>query len=175
MDHQSYKSWTLKESDEKEDDGHLKEDLCSHTSDIVQSAGKDLAKSVEEDTEDEKTDQIVGKEKEDYVRNTSPAPIEKNESKEMQRNPHIDETEPEQNRDNRKRDTDNTEKIESEEKDEISIKEKVGQKEEQLVQRNNEEKQVNGHNATKVNSSGWGDQPIKRLIEPTQTGWVLKQ
>ena len=174
MDHQSDKSWTLRESDEKDDDGHLKEDLCSHTSHMEQSAGKDLTKSVEEDIEDEKTHQIVGKEKEDYVRDTSPAPIEKNESKETQRNPHIDETEPEQKRDNQIREYDNNrEKVASAEKDKTHIKE--NKKEEQLVQRSNEEKQVNGHNATKVNSSGWGDQPIKRLIEPTQTGWVLKQ
>ena len=176
MDSQSDKSWTSKVSDEKEDDDHLKEDLCSHTSDIEQSAGKDLAKTVEEDAEDEKTRQIVGKEHEDYVRDTSPAPIKKNESKDPQRNPRIDETEPEQKIDNQIRaDDNNRAKVESTEKDKTPIKEKVGKKEEQLEKGSNEEKQENTQNVTKVNSSGWGDQPIKRLIEPTQTGWVLKQ
>ena len=53
--------------------------------------------------------------------------------------------------------------------------EKAGKKEDINVQRSDQEKTTDAQNTTKVNPSGWGDQKIKKKIEPTQLGWFLKQ
>ena len=87
-----------------------------------------------------------------------------NEIKEMARKTSIGETKPE-----------NQDKIESTEREKTPIKEKLVKEEDDLKQGIGHNNQKAAQNVPKVNSSGWGDQPIKRLIEPTQTGWVLKQ
>ena len=164
------KGWNSKVSDKMEDDQHLKESLCSE----VSEAGKDLSRNVgesatentesatedteraTEDTEHEEAEQMEGNGVENYGK--------ENDIKEMARKTSIGETKPE-----------NQDKIESTEREKTPIKEKLVKEEDDLKQGIGHNNQKAAQNVPKVNSSGWGDQPIKRLIEPTQTGWVLKQ
>ena len=164
------KGWNSKVSDKMEDDQHFKENLCSE----VSEAGKDLSRNVgesarentesatedteraTEDTEHEEAEQMEGNGVENYGK--------ENDIKEMARKTSIGETKPE-----------NQDKIESTEREKTPIKEKLVKEEDDLKQGIGHNNQKAAQNVPKVNSSGWGDQPIKRLIEPTQTGWVLKQ